>query len=124
MYTYKVLLHPNNKQRSKIRKTANKCIECQNIVFDYLSAYIKEKKKIPDVYTVRRWFTMQKEQKDKETIKAREGLTKKQQREKHLDVLFYDVSNDALKQTVKDTYNSFIKYFKKLNDYPIRKKYK
>jgi len=124
MYTYKVLLHPNNKQRSKIRKTANKCIECQNIVFDYLSAYIKEEKKIPDVYTVRRWFTIQKEQKDKETIKAREGLTKKQQREKHLDVLFYDVSNDALKQTVKDTYNSFIRYFKKLNDYPIRKKYK
>jgi hypothetical protein len=40
-----------------------------------------------------------------------------------LDTLFYDVSNDALKQTIKDTYNSFIRYFKKLSKYPVKKKY-
>ena len=38
--------------------------------------------------------------------------------------MFYDVSNDALKQTVKDTYNSFVRYFKKLGQYPVRKSYK
>ena len=69
-------------------------------------------------------FTNIKKEKDTETINNRKGLTKKQQREKHLDVLFYDVSNDALKQTVKDTYNSFIRYFKKLSKYPNRKSYK
>jgi len=41
----------------------------------------------------------------------------------HLDTLFYDVSNDALKQEIKDTYNSFIRYFNKLSKYPVRKKY-
>ena len=30
-----------------------------------------------------------------------------------MDVLFYDVSNDALKQTVKETYNAFVRFFKK-----------
>ncbi|MCR5647734.1 MAG: transposase [Acholeplasmatales bacterium] len=41
----------------------------------------------------------------------------------NLDTLFYDVSNDALKQEIKDTYNSFIRYFKKLSKYPVKKKY-
>ena len=27
MYTYKVMIHPNNKQETKIRRTLNKCIE-------------------------------------------------------------------------------------------------
>ena len=27
--------------------------------------------------------------------------------------MFYDVSNDALKQTVKETYNAFVRFFKK-----------
>ena len=36
MYTYKVVIHPNNKQRTKILNTMNKCIECQNIIFDIL----------------------------------------------------------------------------------------
>ena len=38
--------------------------------------------------------------------------------------MFYDVSNDALKQTVKDTYNLVVRYFKKLGQYPVRKSYK
>ena len=41
-----------------------------------------------------------------------------------MDVLFYDVSNDALKQTIKDTYNAFVRYFKKISKYPKRKSYK
>ena len=38
MYTYKIMIHPNNKQETKIRRTLNKCIECQNIVYDYLGS--------------------------------------------------------------------------------------
>ena len=124
MYTYKVVIHPNNKQRTKILNTMNKCIECQNIVFDILSAYIERKEKIPSCGDVRKMFTNIKKEKDAETINKRRGLTKKEQIEKHLDVLFYDVSNDALKQTIKDTYNSFVRFFKKESKYPNRKSYK
>ena len=124
MYTYKVVVHPNNKQRSKIIDTMNKCIECQNIVFDVLNTYIQRKEKIPKCSEIRKQFTVIKKEKDIETINNRKGLTKKEQREKHLDVLFYDVSNDALKQTVKDTYNAFVRFFKKESKYPNRKTYK
>ena len=124
MYTYKVVIHPNNKQRSKIIDTMNKCIECQNIVFDILNMYIQRKEKIPKCSEIRKQFTVIKKEKDIETINNRKGLTKKEQREKHLDVLFYDVSNDALKQTVKDTYNAFVRFFKKESKYPNRKTYK
>ena len=124
MYTYKVVIHPNNKQRTKILNTMNKCIECQNIVFDVLSSYIQRKEKIPSCSDIRKMFTNIKKEKDIETINKRLGLTKKEQREKHLDVLFYDVSNDALKQMVKDTYNAFVRFFKKESKYPNRKTYK
>lgn len=121
MYTYKVMLKPNNKQESKIKKTANKCIECHNLVLDYLSSFIDSKEKLPNVYEVRRWFTKIKKIKDDEIINKRKGLTNKEIIATHLDILFYDVSNDALKQTVKDTYNSFIKWFKKLSKRPVNK---
>ena len=124
MYTYKVVIHPNNKQRTKILNTMNKCIECQNIVFDILSSYIQRKEKIPSCSDIRKLFTNIKKEKDIENINKRIGLTKKEQREKHLDVLFYDVSNDALKQMVKDTYNAFVRFFKKESKYPNRKTYK
>ena len=124
MYTYKVVIHPNNKQRTKILNTMNKCIECQNIVFDVLSSYVQRKEKLPSCSDIRKMFTNIKKEKDIETINKRIGLTKKEQREKHLDVLFYDVSNDALKQMVKDTYNAFVRFFKKESKYPNRKTYK
>ena len=124
MYTYKVMIHPNNKQETKIRRTLNKCIECQNIVYDYLDSFIKDKKPFPTCSDVRKWFTNQKRLKDNEIINKRINLTKKEMIENHLDTLFYDVSNDALKQMVKDTYNSFVRYFKKLSKYPNRKSYK
>ena len=124
MYTFKVRIHPNNKQATKIRRTMNKCIECQNIVFEYLDSFVKTGKKIPSLRDVRMWFTTQKAIKDKEVIAKREGMTKKEMIENHLDTLFYDVSNDTLKQTVKDTYNAFVRYFKKLGKYPNKKSYK
>ena len=124
MYTYKVRIHPNNKQATKIKRTLNKCIECQNIVYDYLDSFVKSKTNIPSMGDVRKWFTVQKRIYDDKTIEARTCKTKKQMIEEHLDTLFYDVSNDALKQTVKDTYNSFVRYFKKLGQYPVRKSYK
>ena len=124
MYTYKVRIHPNNKQATKIKRTLNKCIECQNIVYDYLDSFVKSKTNIPSIGEVRKWFTVQKRIYDDKVIEARIGKIKKQMIEEHLDTLFYDVSNDALKQTVKDTYNSFIRYFKKLGQYPVRKSYK
>ena len=123
MYTYKVMIHPNNKQETKIRRTLNKCIECNNIVFDYLDSFVKNKKKFPSCLEVRKWFTTQKNYLDNNTISKRANMTKKEMIENHLDVLFYDVSNDALKQEIKDTYNSFIRFFKKLSKYPVEKKY-
>ena len=108
MYTYKVMIHPNNKQATKIRRTLNKCIECQNIVYDYLDSFLKSNTKLPSCGDVRKWFTLQKQIKDSEAIKARMNMTKKGMINNHLDTLFYDVSNDALKQTIKDTYISFL----------------
>lgn len=75
MYTFKVMLKPNNKQETRIRQTANKCIECHNLVFDYLMSFIDKKEKIPNVFEVRRWFTNVKKIKDVETKTKREGLT-------------------------------------------------
>ena len=118
------MIHPNNKQATKIRKTLNKCIECQNIIYDYLDSFIKNNEKIPSCSNVRKWFTIQKKLKDEETINKRINMTKKEMISNHLDTLFYDISNDALKQMVKDTYNSFVRYFKKLSKYPNRKSYK
>ena len=123
MYTYKVMIHPNNKQATKIRHTLNKCIECQNIVYDYLDSFIKNNEKIPSCSDVRKWFTIQKRLKDNEVINKRMNMTKKEMISNHLDTLFYDISNDALKQMVKDTYNSFLRFFKKLGKYPNRKSY-
>ena len=124
MRTYKVMIHPNNKQATKIRTTLNKCIECQNIVYYYLDSFIKSKTKLPSCSDVRKWFTKEKKLKDEETINKRINMTKKEMISNHLDTLFYDISNDALKQMVKDTYNSFVRYFKKLSKYPNRKSYK
>lgn len=133
MYTYKVVIHPNNKQATKLKQIMNKCIETQNIIYDYLDKHLQDSKKhheetgvylpFPKCGEVREWFTLQKGIKDDEVIKSRLTLTKKEQREKHLDFLFYDCSNDALKQTVKDTYNSFIRFLKGISAYPVRRKY-
>ena len=97
--------------------------KCQNIVYDYIDSFIKRGQKIPQLRDVRMWFTTQKNIKDQEVIAKREGMTKKEMIDNHLDTLFYDVSNDALKQMVKDTYNSFLRFFKKLGKYPNRKSY-
>ena len=124
MYTYKIVIHPNNKQRTKILKTMNKCVECQNIIYDILDNLLKAGKKLPKCSEIRREFTKIKKDKDLETKLFQKGLTKKEQRMYHVDVLFYDVSNDALKQTIKDTYNAFVRYLKKVSKYPRRKSYK
>ena len=123
MYTYKVMIHPNNKQMTKIRRTLNKCIECNNIVYDYIDSFIKNNEKMPSCGEVRKWFTTQKGILDRDVISKRLNMTKKEMIFNHLDTLFYDVSNDALKQEIKDTYNSFTRYFKKLSKYPVKKKY-
>ena len=124
MYTFKVVIHPNNKQKTKILRTFNKCIQCQNIIYDILDDYVKRSEKLPSIYEIRKMFTIIKKEKDDEVVRLRNNMTKQQMRENHLDTLFYDVSNDALKQTVKDTYNSFVRYFKKLSLYPNKKSYK
>jgi putative transposase len=117
------MIHPNNKQETKIRRTLNKCIECNNIVYDYIDSFSKNNKKIPSCSDVRKWFTVQKGILDNEAINKRKNMTKKEMLSNHLDTLFYDVSNDALKQEIKDTYNSFIRCFKKLAKYPVKKRY-
>ena len=123
MYTYKIVIHPNNKQRTKILNTMNKCIECQNIIYDILDNLLKTNKSLPTCSQIRKEFTKIKKDKDLVTKLFQKGLTKKEQRMYHVDVLFYDVSNDALKQTIKDTYNAFVRCFKKISKYPKRKSY-
>ena len=49
MYTYKVMIHPNNKQETKIRRTLNKCIECNNIIYDYLNSFVEKKRLFQNV---------------------------------------------------------------------------
>lgn len=124
MYTYKVVIHPNNKQRTRILNTMNKCIECQNIIYDILDNILKKGQKLPKCNEIRKEFTRIKKDKDLETKLFQKGLTRREQRLYHVDVLFYDVSNDALKQTIKDTYNAFIRYLTKISKYPRRKTYK
>ena len=102
MYTYKVMIHPNNKQATKIRCTLNKCIECQNIVCDYLDSFLTNEGKIPSCSDVRKWFTIQKKNKDNEVIQARMNMTKKEMIKNHLNTLFYDVSKQLFNWT--DTY--------------------
>ena len=124
MYTYKVVIHPNNKQRTKILRTMNKCIECQNIIYDLLKRYLDRNERIPPCLEIRKMFTLIKKEKDEETINKRKGMTKKEMIDNHLDTLFYDVSNDALKQTVKDTYKAFVRFFRKESKFPNKKSYK
>ena len=93
-------------------------------MYDYLDSFLTKGDKIPSCSDVRKWFTIQKRLKDNEVINKRINMTKKEMITNHLDTLFYDISNDALKQMVKDTYNSFVRYFKKLSKYPNRKSYK
>lgn len=124
MRTIKIKIHPNNKQSTKIKQTMNKCIEAQNIVFDLCKQYLDNNLKLPSCSEIRKEFTKIKKIKDDEVLEKRKGLTKKEQRSQHLDVLFYDVSNDSLKQMIKDTYNAFIRYLKKLGKYPNRKSFK
>ena len=124
MYTYKVVIHPNNKQRTKILRTMNKCIECQNIIYDLLKGYLDRNERIPSCLEIRKMFTLIKKQKDEETINKRKGMTKKEMIDNHLDTLFYDVSNDALKQTVKDTYKAFVRFFREESKFPNKKSYK
>ena len=124
MRTIKIKIHPNNKQSTKLKQTMNKCIEAQNIVFDLCKQYLDNNLKLPSCSEIRKEFTKIKKIKDDEVLEKRKGLTKKEQRSQHLDVLFYDVSNDSLKQMIKDTYNAFIRYFKKLGKYPNRKSFK
>ena len=124
MYTYKVVIHPNNKQRTKILRTMNKCIECQNIIYDLLKGYLDRNERIPSCLEIRKMFTLIKKEKDDEVINKRKGMTKKEMIDNHLDTLFYDVSNDALKQTVKDTYKAFVRFIKKEGKFPNRKSYK
>ena len=45
MYSYKVMLKPNNKQMTRIRRTANMVIICQQLVFDYLNSFLERKEK-------------------------------------------------------------------------------
>ena len=83
MYSYKVMIHPNNKQETKIRRTLNKCIECNNIIYDYLDSFIKNNEKIPSCSDVRKWFTIQKGILDNETINKRKNMTKKEMISNH-----------------------------------------
>ena len=76
MYTYKVMIHPNNKQATKIRRTLAKCIECNILVHKYLDSFLAQGLPLPKEGEVRKWWTIQKSILDTQTIDKRQGLTK------------------------------------------------
>src|SRR5574344_546375 len=123
MYTYKIMLCPNNKQATRLKQTMNKCIECQRIIFDIIDARMQKHEGLPKCTDLRREFTKLKKELDQKMLNSRINMTHQEMRDNHLDVLFSDVSNDALKQTIKDTYNSFVRFLKHLAKYPIKKEY-
>ena len=100
MYTYKVMIHPNNKQETKMRRTLNKCIECNNIIYDYLNSFVKNNNTFPKCSDVRKWFTSQKTLLDSETISKRKNMTKKEmiesQKEKGWEFIYLAANIDAL----------------------------
>ena len=124
MYTYKVCLVPNNKQRTRFFRTMNKVIEAEQIAYDYIDNFLKIHKHLPKESEVRKYFTVQKKIYDEKQIEASKGMTNKEKRLNHVDTLFYDVSNDALKQGVKDIYNSFFRMLKHQSKHPVRKNFK
>ena len=58
LYTYKVMLKPNNKQKTKLKQTMNKVIECQNIIYDLIKGYLDRKERVPECSEIRKQFTL------------------------------------------------------------------
>ena len=115
MYTFKVMIHPNNKQRSKILRTMYKCIECQCIIYDILDGYIKDNKKIPSCNDIRKMFTIIKKEKDDEVedlskpekLERRKEESKKEDKPKGKEIDLGDGEKFIFRQpkTEKPKYN-------------------
>ena len=80
MYTYKVMLMLNNKQRSKVLNTMNKCIECYNIIVDYLDSFLDKGEKIPSQSDTRKMFTKLKKELDEKQINETINMTQRQKK--------------------------------------------
>ena len=100
--SYKVMLLPNNKQKSKFFATSGACR------FAYNWAVVKEKENYEQGNKFINQFDLRKE------------FTKLKQQEEFN--WMYQYSNNALKQSIKDACMAFEKFFKGLSDYPQLKK--
>ena len=146
LYTYVVMLLPINKQATRMKITLIACI----LAYNWVCAYFNEKIKLYHELTksakelylsldekvkancpwyigsdsyIRKLFTKYKEVHDEDCIKNRAGLTNKEACLKHLDILFYEVSNDALKQSVRDALKAWRDYFKGVHARPRYKSF-
>lgn len=146
LYTYLVMLLPTNRQRTRLKITLIACILAYNWVCDYFNKKIKLYHELTDKAKelslsldndvkancpwyigtdsqIRQLFTTYKKEHDEYCIKNRAGLTNKEAYLKHLDILFYEVSNDALKQAVKQAIKAWRSYFKGIHGRPRYKSF-
>ena len=132
---YKVKLHPNNIQESRMRNTGFTCISLYNALVYVFSLKDNDNKilyKYPGVKELRKTFTIVKEHlvnnlnhklNDygeviyKYFINYFERLN-----ERKIYYTIYDVSNDSLKQTIKDYDKALKDFFNNKKGYPKYKK--
>ena len=98
MYTYKVMLLPNNKQQTRLFQTAGAVRFAYNWAIDYEYQNYKNDEKYVSDGALRKIFTQLKQQDDYMWLNS--------------------VSNEALKQAIKDACNAYIRYLKGVTDRP------
>lgn len=100
--SYKVMLIPNDKQRSKFFAISGACRFAYNWVIAKEKENYEQGNKFINQFDLRKEFTKLKSQEEFNWL--------------------YQYSNDALKQSIKDACMAFKKFFKGLVDYPQFKK--
>ena len=123
MYTYKTMLLPNDKQETKIKKFLNKCIEVNNVTFTVLDIFFKKHNSLPTLQEMIDYFNNLKIRLDKKQEDKVKDLSKNEIFRKNLDVYFYSLPQETINQAIKDTYNSFIRYIRKISKYPTLKSF-
>ena len=100
--SYKVMLLPNDKQRTKLFAIAGACRFAYNWAIGREKENHEKGNKFINQFDLRKEFTKLKSQDDYKWL--------------------YQYSNDALKQSIKDACIAFDKFFKGLSDFPQFKK--
>lgn len=96
--TYKVMLVPNNKQKSKFFQNAGCARFAYNWAISKIKDYYKETGKFINAFDLRKEFTKFKSEPNNKWL--------------------YSCSNDILKQSIKDAHLAYERFLKGLSDYP------